>query len=147
MRIMNNNTAIAKNTLIKNGYTCVLYSNGIEHHSTLRGVKPLIDFLESDKDFNGFSAADKTVGAGAAHLYVLLGAKEVWANIISEEGRNILLQNNISVFSEKVVPYIINRTGDGVCPIETEVKGITCSKQAFGIIKQVLKELKNQVQK
>lgn len=138
MRIMNNDTAIAKNTLIKNGYTCVLYSNGIEHHSTLRGVKPLIDFLESGKDFNGFCAADKTVGAGAAHLYVLLGVKEIWANIISEDGMNILQQNNISVYCESAVPFIINRTGDGACPIETAVKGIYCSKQALDTIKQTL---------
>ena len=135
---MNNDTVIAKNTLIKNSYTCVLYSNGIEHHSTLRGVKPLIDFLESGKDFNGFCAADKTVGAGAAHLYVLLGVQEIWANIISEDARKILQQNNIFVFSEKVVPFIINRTGDGACPIETAVKGITCSKQALETIKQTL---------
>ncbi len=139
---MNNNTTTAKNILIKNGYTCVLYHDGVGHHSELRGVKPLIDFLESGIDFHGFCAADKTVGAGAAHLYVLLGIKEVWANIISEEGRKILQQNNIKVISEKVVPFIINRSGDGVCPIETAVKGIACSKQAFATIKQTLKSIK-----
>lgn len=147
MRTMNNDTEIAKNTLIKNGYTCVLYSNGIEHHSTLRGVQPLIDFLESGQDFSGFCAADKTVGAGAAHLYVLLGVQEVWANIISEDGRNILQQNNISVFCESVVPFIINRTGDSVCPIETAVKGITCSPKALVTIKQTLETLKSRHKK
>ena len=144
MRIMNYDTSIAKNILIKNGYTCVLYSGGIEYHSTLRGVKPLIDFLESGKVFNGFCAADKIVGAGAAHLYVLLGVKAVWADIISEDGRNILQNNNIPVFCEKFVPYIINRAGDGACPIETAVKGITCSAQALETMKQVLERLKKQ---
>ena len=139
---MNNDTTTAKNLLIKNGYTCVLYNDGVEHHSELRGVKPLIDFLESGIDFHGFCAADKTVGAGAAHLYVLLGIKEVWANIISEEGRKILQQNNIKVISEKVVPFIINRSGDGVCPIETAVKGIACSEKALKTIKQTLNSIK-----
>lgn len=138
---MDNNTLKAKRILLENGYTCVLYSDTGEFHSTLRGVKPLLDFLESDKDFSGFSAADKTVGAGAAHLYALLGVKEVWANIISDAGKKVLLENNITVFCETQVPYIINRKGDGMCPIETAVKDITSSKKALEAIKQTLKTL------
>ena len=138
---MDNNTKTAKNILIKNGYTCVLYSDTEEFHSTLRGVKPLLDFLESDKDFSGFSAADKTVGAGAAHLYALLGVKEVWANIISTAGKKILSENNITVFCETEVPYIINRKGDGMCPIETAVNGISSSSEALETIKQTLEAL------
>ena len=138
---MDKNTLKAKNILIKNGYTCVLCCDNEEYHSTLRGVKPLLDFLESDKDFSGFSAADKTIGAGAAHLYALLGVKEVWANIISDAGKKVLLENNITVFCETQVPYIINRKGDGMCPIETAVKDITSSQKALEAIKQTLEAL------
>lgn len=130
----------AKDILIKNGYTCVLCSNGEEYHSTFRGVKPLIDFLESGKCFHGFSAADKTVGLGAAHLYILLGVKTVWANVISEPAKALLEQNGISVFYETQVPYIINRQGDGKCPIETAVNGINDSKEAY---KTIIKTLEN----
>ncbi len=138
---MDNNTLKAKNILLKNGYTCVLYSDTEEFHSTLRGVKPLLDFLESGKDFSGFVAADKTIGAGAAHLYALLGVKEVWANIISETGKKVLLENDITVFCETEVPYIINRKGDGMCPIETAVKDITSSKEALKTIRKMLEAL------
>ena len=138
---MNNEIIKAKNILIKNNYTCVIYSNEKEYHSTLRGVKPLIQFLESDNDFNEFYAADKVVGAGAAHLYVLLGVKAVWANIISDSAKTILQNNNISVFYENIVSHIINRTGNGVCPIEKAVFGISDSKQALSIIKLTLEKL------
>lgn len=138
---MENNCLKAKNILLENDYTCVLYLNGIEYHSNFRGVKPLIDFLESDIDFNGFYAADKVVGAGAAHLYVLLKVKAVWAKVISEKAKKILQENNIAVSFEKQVPYIINRTGDGACPIETAVMGISNSNDAFVTIKQTLKKL------
>ena len=141
---MDNNTLTAKNILIKNGYTCVLYTETQEYHSTLRGVKPLIEFLNSRKDFYGFSAADKTVGLGAAHLYVLLGVKSVWANIMSQTAKELLEQNNICVFYENLVPFIINRKGEGACPIETAVKGIDCSKQAFKVITEKLKTLEKQ---
>ncbi len=138
---MNRNLQTAKELLIKNGYTCVLYKNGREYSSCDRGVKPLIHFLESGEDFKGFSAADKTVGAGAAHLYVLLGIDSVWANVISEEGKKVLEKKGIEVFYKIKVPFIINRAGNGPCPIETAVKGIQCSKKALEIIKETLKKL------
>ena len=138
---MNKDILTAKKILIENDYTCVLYSNGKAYHSTLRGVKPLIDFLESDCEFRGFFAADKVVGAGAAHLYVLLGVKAVWAKLMSKDAMDILQTNGIDAFYDDVVPYIINRSGKGACPIETAVKEITDSKQALDIIKQTLEKL------
>lgn len=138
---MNSEIITAKNILTENNYTCVLSLNNAQYHSDLRGVKPLIGFLESDNDFNGFYAADKVVGAGAAHLYVLLGVKAVWAGVISDSAKKILEKNNITVFYETKASYIINRTGDGVCPIENAVASIEDSKQAFIIIKQTLEKL------
>ena len=126
----------ARDILIKNGYTCVLYSGEEEYHSCARGVKPLLEFLNSDKNFNGFYAADQIVGLGAAHLYVLLGVKSVWANVISEPA-------HISVFYKTKAPFIINREGNGKCPIEKAVMGIECSKKALLVIKQTLEKLKN----
>ena len=140
---MNNDTTTAKNRLLTNGYTCVLYANGEEYHSALRGVKPLMTFLESGNDFRGFCAADKTVGAGAAHLYVLLGVQSVWANVISKDGKRVLQQNGIAVYCEREVPFIINRSGDGVCPIEAAVKGVADSRQALAVIRQTLEKLGN----
>lgn len=126
---------------MKNGYTCVLCRENEEFHSALRGVKPLIDFLESNTDFNGFSAADKTVGLGAAHLYLLLGVKSVWAKVISQGAKELLEKNGVEVSSEEEVPYIINRRGDGRCPIETAVGGISCPSEALRVIKETLSRL------
>lgn len=131
----------AKKELLQNGYTCVLCKENKFFCSDKRGVKPLVEFFESNEDFSDFSAADKTVGAGAAHLYVLLGVKKVWANVISEDGARILKNNNICVTYEKKVPYIINRAGDDRCPIETCVQGISDSKEAFGWIKETMLKL------
>lgn len=131
----------AKEILLKNDYTCVLYNGIYEYHSQLKGVKPLIDFLDLKINFSGFCAADKVVGAGAAHLYVLLGIKYVWANVISTSAKQILTTNNIQLFFEKEVPYVINRTGDGICPIEACVKGISNPFDALTAIKQRLKKI------
>ena len=65
----------AKELLESGGYTCVITDGDRVLTSTLRGVKPLVQFLESGRDLTGFSAADKVVGRATAYLYVLLGVK------------------------------------------------------------------------
>ena len=117
-------------------------SENEEYHSNLKGVKPLLDFLESNKNFNGFCAADKIVGLGAAHLYVLLGVKSVWANVISEPAFALLKNKSIGVFYKTKAPFIINREGNGKCPIEKAVTGVENSKDALLVIKQTLENLR-----
>lgn len=136
-----NNIEKAKEILISGEYTCVLHNGDETYSSNLKGVKPLLDFLNSEKDFSGFSAADKVVGAGAAHLYVLLQVENVWAGIISQSAKEILEENRIQFSFEKQVPFIINRTGDGVCPIEQAVKGIRDSQDALTVIEKTLNRL------
>jgi len=133
--------------IVANSYNCIVYyeppivapflGQGIDS----RIVEPLLDFLDSGHDFSGFSAADKTVGAGAAHLYVALGIKAVWANVISEIGIKILKENNIHVSFNECVPHIINRKGDGICPIENSVKDISSTDTAIEKIRKTLQNL------
>lgn len=132
----------AKNILINNNNTCVLVLGDTVYSSSERGVKPLLDFLVSKTNFKGFSAADKTIGAGAAHLYLLLGVKTVWAKVISQSALDILKSANIKTKYETLVPYIINRKGDGMCPIEKAVKDITNSNEALNAINATLEDLK-----
>lgn len=132
----------AKNILINNNNTCVLVLGDAVYSSSERGVKPLLDFLDSKTNFRGFSAADKTIGAGAAHLYLLLGVKTVWAKVISQSALDILKSKNIKTEYETLVPYIINRRGDGMCPIEKAVKDITNSNEALNAINATLEDLK-----
>lgn len=131
----------AEKILKSGGYTCVLLKGETEYTSRERGVKPLLGFLESDCDFSGFSAADKTVGAGAAYLYVLLGVTSVWAGVLSENAKAVLEKNGIMVVFERLVPQIINRAGDGVCPIESAVSSASTPDEAFVIIKETLHKL------
>lgn len=131
----------AKSLLHSGGYTCVLCKDEMSYHSKMRGVKPLLDFLNSKSSFKDFSAADRVVGAGAAHLYVCLGVKAVFAKVISERAEKILLENGISTFCENKVPYIINRAGDGMCPIEMCVKDIKDSSIVLNKIKEKLQSL------
>lgn len=131
----------AKSNFFAGNFTCVLCKGDAEYHSTLRGVKPLIDFYDSSEDFSEFSAADRVVGAGAAYLYVLLGVKAVWAAVISESAIDVLKSNGIDISYDSVVPAILNRSSDGFCPIEQAVKGVTSPTKALEAMRAKLCEL------
>ena len=140
---MDKNLEIARKKLIDGEYTCVVLMQEGEYCSRERGVKPLLSLLESGFLTEGAVAADKTVGAGAAHLYVLLGVRALWARVISKSAMKILKQNNIDVLFDECVEYIINRRGDGMCPIETAVAGTNDSQEAHALILGALKKLQN----
>jgi hypothetical protein len=53
-----------------------------------------------------------------------------------------LQKNHINIFYEHAVPFIINREGNGPCPIEAAVKGISCSKEAYQVITKTLNAIK-----
>ena len=139
---MNNDVLEARQRLQDGGYTCVVIKDGEEFTSHERGVQPLLTLLQSGSSFSGAVAADKTVGAGAAHLYVLLGISSLWANVVSASAQQILLSNGIDLSYGECVPHIINRRGDGICPIETAVSDAKTSQEAHTLILAALARLK-----
>lgn len=135
---------LAKFILKDEGLTCVLCKDDMVFRSDKRGVRPLLDLLESGIDFCGFSAADKVVGNGAAHLYVLLGVSEVYAEVISMPAVKTLCKHRINIRVGTLVEAISNRQGDGICPMEEAVRGIDDPKEALKAIRMKLAELSNQ---
>ena len=126
----------AKQHLTEGGYTCVLCRGDRVHTATARGVRPLLDWLDSGLDLEGFSAADKVVGRATAFLYVLLGVREVHALVMSTPAREALEANGIAATCDREVPGIINRRGDGPCPFEEAVLGITDPREALTAIRK-----------
>lgn len=66
----------------------------------------------------GATIADKVVGKGAAALMILGEIKEVHADIISVPALELFKASPVTVTYDAVVPHIINRRGDGICPVE-----------------------------
>ncbi|MBE6629291.1 MAG: DUF1893 domain-containing protein [Ruminococcaceae bacterium] len=131
----------AKSELLGGKFTCVLFHDGETFSSSLRGVAPLLGFLDSGRDFRAFCAADKVVGKGAAFLYVLLGVRALFAHVISESALEVLRRAAVSVEFDTLVPYIKNRTGEGRCPIEQAVLEAEDATKALPLIRARLKEL------
>ena len=93
-----------------------------------RCVKPLLHLLTEKKGFlKGASVADKVIGKAAALLMVLGEIKEVHTLIISEPAIKVFEKHNIPCFYDKKV----NRTGDGLCPMETLCLDVEEPHKAF----------------
>ena len=122
----------AKSLLLTSASTIAVVSNGEVFTSQARGVKPLLHLLTEKKWFlKGASVADKVIGKAAALLMVLGEIKEVHTLIISEPAIKVFEKYNITFFYDKKVERIVNRTGDGLCPMETLCLYVEEPQEAF----------------
>ena len=120
--------------LKKNNYSFIA-SNG--YHSNDMGIKPVLDRVkEKTNYFEGLEIADKAIGKASAMLLVLSKVKKVDTILISKAGMEILDNYNIPYSFEKTCDYIINRTGDDMCPMEKTVKDINDLEEAFMALKE-----------
>ena len=132
----------AKSLLLTSASTIAVVSNGEVFTSQERGVKPLLFLLKEKNGFlKGASVADKVIGKAAALLMVLGEIKEVHTLIISEPAIKVFEKYNIPCFYDKKVERIMNRTGDGLCPMETLCLDVDEPVEAFTIIKEKLSKM------
>lgn len=111
---------IAKKILENEDLTMVVVKNGeIIFKSKDKGIKPMYILATEMKELaeNG-SLADRVIGKGAALLCGYIGIKEVYTDLISEAGRNILEKYKVSYTTNKSCLYIKNRDNTDYCPIE-----------------------------
>lgn len=122
----------AKSILLSSASTISVVSNGEVFTSQERDVKPLLYLLTEKKGFlKGAFVADKVIGKAAALLMVLGEIKEVHTLIISEPAIKVFEKHNIPCFYDKKVTRIVNRTGDGLCPMETLCLDVENPQEAF----------------
>lgn len=102
------------------GLTLVLKSDdGTIHRFTQRGVKDLLKLVtENPETLKGALIADKAVGKAAAACMVVGGVKHVHADVMSEPALALFQHHGVEAEYGTLVDHIINRTGDGWCPME-----------------------------
>lgn len=134
----------AKEELSAGGYTCVICRDSLTYHTTERGVRPLLNWLENGTDLSGGCAADKVVGKAAAMLYCLLKVKAIYAGVLSQPAKEVLDRHGVAVEYSKIVDAIENRTKTGLCPMEQATLHLTNPADAPAAIRKKLAELAQQ---
>lgn len=114
---------------LRDGFTCAFVRGGRLYTSTASGIRPLLDWLAEDPCcFQGAFVADKILGKAAA-LLLLQGGLDgssggVYGGVLSDVAAGVFQQHGIPYACGRRVPHIVNRRGDGVCPMEHRVRDI-----------------------
>ena len=87
--------------------------------SSKDGLKPLLEYVDNIVPHQGeIKIFDKIMGNAAALLAVKADCKEAYSPLGSEFAIETLSDYSIEYYFTKVVPYIQNREGQGMCPME-----------------------------
>lgn len=96
-----------------------------------RGVRDLWRLLHEEPELlDGAFVADKVVGKGAAALMAAGRVRELFADVVSHAALELLNGAGIPVSYTVAVPHIINRAGDGICPVERLCAGAALRRGA-----------------
>ena len=122
--------------------SCIVCKGEVCYTSEKRGIAPMMDFLDAGYAMEGSSVADRIVGRAAAMLFVLAGIAFVYAEVMSEGALLFLQAHGVASSFGTLTPFIVNRRGDGPCPLETAVRDIDDPLQAREAIRKTMKRLK-----
>ena len=141
---MQNAQRAAMDAIRRGEVTCVVLQNGETiFRSEKRGVAPLLELLADDsRPLMGADVTDKLIGKAAAMLLTLGGTKSVTALVMSEAGRDYLAAHDIAARYETLTPAILNRAGDGPCPMEAAVAELDDPAEGKAAIQAALMRLR-----
>lgn len=124
------------------GHSICLCRDGEYFTDDDRGISPMIRLIEEGRDLHGYAAADIIVGKAAAMLFIKAGIREVYGEVMSRAGYDFLQQHDIPCAYGKLTEKIINRKGDGICPMEQTVALIDDPEEGTIALQQRMMELR-----
>jgi hypothetical protein len=130
---------LAKRTLHEEQLSLVVAKNGrVLFKSKSRGVNDLLSMIEKvGRLTEEASLADSIVGRAAALLCVYSKIMAVYGVNMSEGAVSILKSSGIRCEYGTLVPRILNREKNDICPFDKAVFGIDDPSVALGKLKSV----------
>ncbi|MEG1242667.1 MAG: ECF transporter S component [Oscillospiraceae bacterium] len=128
---------------LENGSSCLVIKNKeIVYSGEGRGVKPLIELYENHPELlSDAFVIDKIIGRAAAVILILGGAKKAFGEVMSDGAIELLQKNGITAQFDKRVDTILNRAGNGMCPLEKASLDCEDYAQCYENIKKTISEL------
>jgi hypothetical protein len=127
--------------LARGGFSCVGSDRdgNIVFASSESGLKPLLNRLEENPNgLSGLYIADKIIGKATACLIIYKGAAACHGCTMSEPASQLLTKNEVQFSYDRIVPFIRNRAGTAMCPMERAVETAMDAKNGFEAILKFL---------
>ncbi len=139
----------ARAMIRENKAECVLVKDGrIYAQGRGHGVSPLMELYETRRgDMAGGIIVDKVIGRAAASIAICGKVKHVHGEVMSEDAVAFLKKNGITESHTLLVPRILNRKHDGLCPLEQSVLGIDDPAAALASLKKKIASFQTTAQK
>lgn len=131
---------VARRALAQGGCTLAV-ANGMELRTFVqRGIADLYS-LQTNCPLllQGAAVADKVIGKGAAALMISGGVRAVYTPVISMPALQFFNDADVDIEYDTLVPHIINRKGDGICPVEALCMDCVTSHDCLPLIKSFMK--------
>lgn len=136
----------AKKMIADGRAECILVrDNEIVAFESGGGVNPLLHLYDTAADkMAGATVVDKVIGRAAAFIAINGGATSVYGELMSQDGAELLAAHNIAVSYGTMVPRILNRNRDGLCPLEQSVLGFDDPVAALEALRARIAEMQQQ---
>ncbi len=104
----------------------IIKDNKIVYEDNGIGVSCIRKVINTNPDLLTNSIiVDKIIGKAACMLLLPYNIKFIYSILMSQNAVNILNEYNINYEYEELTEYIINRTNDGMCPLEQSVLNVS----------------------
>lgn len=107
-----------------------------------RGVAPVLQMFKNGQ-LTGSFLVDKVVGKAAAMIMTRGGISGCHGINVSRAALDWFGRCNVPVTYDAVTDHIVNRTGDGMCPMEQAVLGLQEDTDIVTVLEQTLIRIKN----
>ena len=137
--------AAARKLLTENKAACILLNadGKMIACESGRGISPLLNVYDKfNGDLKNCTVVDKVIGRATAAIAVCGKVRHVHAEIMSKGAVDMLKKHNISVTYTLLVPVILNRKKNGLCPMEETVLKIDDPVKALSALRIKLADLR-----
>ena len=110
--------------------------------SEKKGIAPMMALLSADEEvLAGAVVADRVIGRAAALLMQKAGVAQAYGSVVSTHALKVFQAADLSFSYDREVDYIINRAGNGMCPMEQTVLDLSDPEEAYAALRCRLAEL------
>ena len=128
---------LAREILSSEDYSIVVIRDGkILNHKKGDGIKPILRIIdELGEEIKGTVIGDRILGKASAFLCRYSEVKGVYTPQATKTAIAILIIGGIPCQADEMIPYIKNRSGDGLCPFEKMLQNVELPEEAYKILK------------